>query len=51
MKKRKEIFSNRGQSLMKFPSAHLALVFLMVVEMREIYHSMSEILLIKLVAA
>lgn len=51
MKKRREIFSNRWQSLMQFPSAHLALVFLMGVEMREIYHSMSEILLIKLVAA
>ena len=51
MKKRREIFSNRWQSLMQFPSAHLALIFLMMVEMREIYHSMSEILLIKLVAA
>ena len=51
MKKRREIFSNRWQSLIQFPSAHLALIFLMMVEMREIYHSMSEILLIKLVAA
>ena len=51
MKKRREIFSNRWQSLMQFPSAHLALVFLMVVAMREIYLSMSSVLFTKLVAA
>ena len=51
MKKRREIFSNRWQSLMQFPSAHLALVFLMAVAMREIYHSMSSVLFTKLVAA
>ena len=50
MKKRREIFSNRWQSLMQFPSAHLALVFLMAIAMREIYLSMSSVLFTKLVA-
>jgi hypothetical protein len=35
---------------MQFPSAHLALVFLMAVVMREIYLSMSSVLFTKLVA-
>lgn len=50
MKKRKEFLSNLGQSVVKFPIAHVALVFLTSLMMREIYQPLDSDLFIQFFA-